>query len=387
MKHQYGRNFWLLCLSMFLFMTSFNIILPELNQFITDLGGGDKKGLIITLFTISAGISRPFSGKLSDTIGRRKVMMIGMGIGVVVCLLYPLSFSVPFFLFLRLLHGFSAGFLPTGATALVTDILPANRRGQGMGIYGTFISLGIGVGQAVGSPVKSAIGMNNLFLVACLISIASGLILFMVKESLVEMQRFRPGLLKVGWKDVFEPSVLPSAMVMFLSASCSGIIFVITPDISGFLGLENKGWFFMYYVFSTILVRLFTSGLSDKIGRRKTLFMGMMILITSMLMIGFAKDWQMYTAAAIVFGCATGISSPTLFAWTADLSHPQRRGVGSGTMFIALELGIMVGSFSTILLYDNTWDSVPIAFGFGSALALWAVLYLLWHLKRRESLT
>ena len=81
------KNFWILSCAMFLFMTSFNLILPELNTFITDLGGGNQKGLIITLFTISAAISRPFSGKLSDTIGRKKVMIIGIVICFIVSVL------------------------------------------------------------------------------------------------------------------------------------------------------------------------------------------------------------------------------------------------------------------------------------------------------------
>ena len=151
MFRQYNSNFWILCFTMLLFMTSFNLIIPELNDFITNLGGEGQKGLIISIFTISAGLSRPFSGKLSDKIGRKKVMIIGLIISFLVSLLYPLSLSVHFFLMLRFLHGFSAGFLPTGATALVTDLLPSDRRGKGMGIWGTFISLGIGVGQATGS--------------------------------------------------------------------------------------------------------------------------------------------------------------------------------------------------------------------------------------------
>ena len=57
---------------MLFFMTSFNLIIPELNDFITKLGAPDKKGLIITLFTISAAISRPFSGKIADLVGRKQ---------------------------------------------------------------------------------------------------------------------------------------------------------------------------------------------------------------------------------------------------------------------------------------------------------------------------
>jgi MFS family permease len=124
----YDKNFWLICLSMFFYMASFNLILPELNGFITNLGGADNKGLIITLFSISAGISRPFSGKLSDTIGRKRVIYFGILISFIMALLYPLSYSVLFFLILRFLQGFSACFAPTGSTSLVTDLIPAESR-------------------------------------------------------------------------------------------------------------------------------------------------------------------------------------------------------------------------------------------------------------------
>ena len=381
------KNFWILSCAMFLFMTSFNLILPELNTFITDLGGGNQKGLIITLFTISAAISRPFSGKLSDTIGRKKVMIIGIVICFIVSLLYPLSFSIWFFLLLRFLHGFSAGFLPTGATALVTDILPKESRGRGMGIWGTFISLGIGVGQSLGDWLFRLFGMNNLFIFAAIISLIAALLIAYVKETLEKQQKFKLHHLSIRVQDVFEPSVLPAAFVMFLTASCSGIIFVLTPDISDYLGINNKGWFFGIYVISTIVIRLFTSSLSDKIGRRKTLLIGVVLLIVSMFLIGTAHDLTAYTTAAVLFGVATGITSPTLFAWTADLSHKDRRGVGSGTMFIALELGIMLGSISTIFTYNNHFETIYIGFSFGILMAVLAAAYLIWHLSKRKSLT
>ncbi len=372
---------------MFLFMTSFNLVIPELNNFISELGGADYKGLIISIFTISAGISRPFSGKLADTIGRKKVMLIGVIVSFIVSLLYPLSFSVWFFLLLRFFHGFSAGFNPTGATALVTDILPEDRRGMGMGIWGTFVSLGIGVGQVTGSYICKEIGINNLFMIAAGTAVLSGILVMLVSETLERRVKFSSNLLAIKSEDVLEPSVLPSAIVMFLTATCSGIIFVITPDMSGYLGSDNKGLFFGYYVVSTIIVRLFSARLSDKIGRRKTLIIGFTLLLASMLLIGFSRDLTSYITAAIIFGFATGVSSPTLFAWTADLSHPERRGVGAGTMFIALEAGIMVGSASTYLTYQNTLNSVPLPFITGAFMALVSIVYLIWHLKFRQSNT
>ena len=382
----YPRNFWIICLALLFFMISFNIILPEMNQFITNLGGINQKGLIITLFTISAAISRPFSGKLSDTIGRKKVMIFGMIVGVLVTLLYPLSGLVTF-LSLRFLHGFSAGFLPTGATALVTDILPPENRGVGMGVWGTFISAGIGVGQIIASWITLNWGLDVLFMVAASFGVISGIMVTLLKETLPNPQPFKWTLLKIKWNDVVEPSVIPAAIVMFCSAISTGLVFVVTPDICGFLGINNKGWFFGFYVISTVLIRLFVSGLSDKIGRRKTLIIGLSFMVISMSMIAFSATIEFFTISSIVFGISTGISSPTLFAWMADLSHEDRRGIGAGTLFIALEVGIMLGALSTLVTYNNAPDSILRVFIVGVSFSVLAIIYLIWHLHKRDSIT
>ncbi len=376
----YSKNFWALTFAMFLFMTSFNLIIPELNDYITALDGANYKGLIISLFTITAAVSRPFSGKLADTVGRKSTMYVGTIVCAGVTFLYPLSGTVLFFLTLRFLHGFSTGFLPTGATALITDILPSDKRGVGMGVFGTGISLGIGVGQFLGTPTSNIFGVNGMFIVSGILALISIWIISTVKETLQSPVPFKWSLLKLKKDEIIEKDVFPAATVMFLTASCSGILFVLSPDISVFLGIENKGWFFFFYVFSTILIRLTAGKVSDKIGRRQTLLIGTSILLISMLIIGFAKDTFWFTISSLIFGVATGINSPTLFAWMADLSPVHRRGIGSGTLFIALELGILFGSASTLFIYDNTFVSVEYVFIFAAVICSFALIYLIVHL-------
>ncbi|HLP56018.1 MAG TPA: MFS transporter [Fluviicola sp.] len=374
-----------MCLSMFFFTASFNLIIPELNGFITQLDGAHLKGLIIGLFTVSAGLSRPFSGKLSDHIGRKKVMFIGGFVCILVSLLYPISFSIWFFLLLRFLHGFSAGFFPTGATALVTDILPEETRGTGMGLWGTFISLGIGFGQGLSSITASQFGMNGLFFTASLLSVGSILLLVKVEETLVPVERFQSKQLLIKSDEIIERNVTPVAIIMFLSAICSGIIIVLSPEMSDFLHIPAKGWFFFWYVLSTIGIRLFAGKVSDKFGRRETLLVGMIILAISMVIIGFSHSTLWFTLSAILFGVATGISSPTIFAWTADLSPEHRRGIGAGTMFIALEAGVFFGSIMTNVLYNNKLNSVLYIFLVGAVMAFLCVVYLIWHMLNRKS--
>ncbi len=386
-KHKYSNNFWLMCIAIFLFTTSFNLLMPEFNAMISNLGGADLKGLSIILFTLSAGLSRPSAGKLSDFIGRKKVMYIGVVICILVSLSYVFASSLIIFLILRFFHGLCQGFFPTAATALMTDILPADRRGQGMAAFGTAISLGIGIGQGISTQLISTMGIQFIFSLSAALAFVAGILIYFMKETLPNAKAFKREQLKLKTNELFEKSVAPAAIVMFLSAFCSGLIFVITPDFSGYLGLENKGWFFMVYVSSTIIVRLISGGVSDKFGRKETLLFAMLLCFLSMVLLAFCETIFMYNICALIFGFATGISSPAIFAWTADLSHPQRRGIGAGTMFIALEFGILAGSASTLVTNHNTLASLRIVFLTGAISALLACVYLFLSIRNKKSLS
>ena len=379
---KYKKDFWLLSFIMFFFMLSFNLILPEMNGFISSLGGSEVKGSIIFLFSIAAGLSRPFAGKLADLIGRKRSVYIGLAIAIIASLSYAWVGALYLFFVLRFAHGLSAGFAPTGATALLTDMLPPGKKGAAMGLWGTFISLGIGVGQALGSYIFAHSNFNTLFMASAGFGVLALMLLSPIKETLPEQQAFRWRQLLIKWEDVVEPSVKPAALIMLLTAISSGLIFVLTPDYSAYLGIANKGYFFGIYVLSTIGIRLVFSSLSDRIGRRETMLIGCSLLVLSMTLLGFSDDIWSYSLAAAIFGLATGISSPTLFAWTADLSLPQRRGTGAGTLFIALEIGILVGSGLTFLFYKNTIESARtclfIAAGFGGV----ALLFLLLQMRK-----
>ena len=373
-----------MCWSLLAFMISFNLFIPELNQLISDLGGEHLKGWTFILFGITALIARPYSGKLSDTIGRKKVMYVGILFGVITTIFYPLVGLAGYFV-LRLSHGFSAGFLPTGSTALVTDLLPEDGRGVAMGIWGTFVSLGFGVGNFFSGMILELVGLQGLFLIAASFALLAGLLILGIKETLPNPQRFRFSHLKIKVVDVFEPTVLVPALMMFCAAVSTGIIFVTSSDISIYLGIENKGWFFLFYMGSTIFVRLFAGSLSDKIGRRESLIIGLSMLVISMALIMTAGEVIQYTIGAIFYGLATGVNSPTIMAWTADLSPEKRRGVGAGTVFMALEFAIILGSLLCLQFYDNSMESARNLYAISGSFGVFAIVYLIWHIKRFRS--
>ena len=193
------------------------MIVPDLYDYLTSLGGGEKKGYVIALFTVTAGLSRPFSGKLSDTIGRIPVMIFGAGVCFVVGFLYPLMGTVWAFFLLRFLHGFSTGFKPTGTSAYIADIVPQHRRGEAMGYSGLFGSIGMAAGPSFGPKISEAFGLETMFHISSVLALLSVLILIGMKETLVDKKRFHPRLLKIKKDEILEPRVFNPSLFFLLT--------------------------------------------------------------------------------------------------------------------------------------------------------------------------
>ena len=373
----YTLNFWLLCASSFLFFSSFSMILPELPDYLASLKGQEYLGLIVSLFTLSAAISRPFSGKLTDRWGRIPVMVVGATISGLAALIYPLTTTVFGFLLIRLLHGFSAGFKPTGTSAYVADIIPVHRRGEALGMLSMFGTIGMASAPILGSWIFLNYDINTLFYCSSLFSIGSVAILFGMKETLITKEPFKLSLLKIKREDLYEFSVLPPSVIMILTTFSFGTIITLSPNFSGFLGIENRGLFFSFFTGSSLLVRIIGGKLSDKYGRIAVLRFSTFWLFISMIVIGFSNNTTTYFVGAFMFGIGYGLNSPTLFAWAIDLSPVKNIGRGISTLFIFLEVGIGLGALITGSLYQGVNERFPFLFVGSALFSLLAFLLLL----------
>ena len=384
---RYNLQFWLLCLSSFLFFASFNMIIPELPSYLTKLGGGEYKGLIISLFTLTAMISRPFSGKLTDRIGRIPVMVFGAGVSIIIALLYPVTTSIVGFFILRLLHGFSTGFKPTGTVAYIADIVPDNRRGEAMGLSGVFGSIGMAAGPAIGGELVLRFSKDVMFYVSSGMAIMSVLILIGMKETLAKPQKFRWEFMQIHRNEIIDLKAIPPMVFLLFTVVSYGVVLTIIPDLTESLGFQNKGIFFSVFVAASIAVRVVAGRISDRFGREPVLVASSILIMPSMFMIGLATDQLMFFAGAVVFGIGSGINSPTVFAWTADLSDIRNRGKGMATMFIGLEAGIFAGAFISGWIYGNNLNNISMTFYFAAWMAGLALILLLgymYHLRRRR---
>lgn len=384
LSYKNNRQFWLLCISSALFFGSFNMMIPELPSYLESLGGGEYKGLIISLFTVTALLSRPFSGKLTDTIGRIPVMIFGAAIGVIAALLYPVMTTVSGFFILRLFHGLSTGFKPTATSAFVSDVVGPTERGEAMGVLGVFTSTGMALGPMIGSYSINYVGINGLFYISAVMSFMSVAVIFGMKETLEQKQKMRLGLLKVKFSDFYEKNVLPVAITFLLTTIPFGIILTLIPDLSDHLGIANRGSFYTVFVVSSITVRFFAGKFSDTYGRVPVLITSSLLIGISITIISFATSHFSFYLGGVIFGLAAGMNGPTIFAWNIDRSDENHRGRAMSTLYIFLEFGIGFGAAVSGFIHSNDPEMFKYAFGFGAVTAFMATAYLI-YFKITES--
>ncbi|MCS7004173.1 MAG: MFS transporter [Cytophagales bacterium] len=368
----YTFRFFMVCIGSFLFFVSFNMLIPELPSYLSKMGGESYKGFIIALFTVTAGLSRPFTGKLTDTIGRVPIMVTGTVFCMVCSSLYPFAEVVLGFLMLRLLHGFSTGFTPTGTTAYLADISAPHKRGEALSIQSFFSHLGMAVAPFSGSWIAQTYSLPALFGVSAVIAFIAFLMLGSMPETLHNKQRFTWKMLRISKTDLFEPHVLQPAVITLLTLYAFGVILTLIPDFSVSLGIANKGIFYVYYTLASLLSRLFGGRVSDIYGRKVVVKIGIIGMIVGLCVIAYANKPATLFLGAVVYGLGSGLNTPALFAWAIDRSSHLYRGRALATIYIFLETGIGSGAFLAGWLLNQTHQFAPafISAAFASVLAL-----------------
>ncbi len=121
--------------NLFVFL-SFQMIFPTLPLYVKSLGGSDAViGLVMGIFTAATLIARPTAGILLDRIGKKKVLLCGLGVFTVMVYLYGMVGSIALIILVRLGHGLGWGLAGTSTATIAAEIIPKSRFAEGMGWF------------------------------------------------------------------------------------------------------------------------------------------------------------------------------------------------------------------------------------------------------------
>ena len=366
-------------------MASFGMLLPELPGYLSARGAGHLIGWIVALFTIGAFLSRFVSGRLADLAGRKPVMLFGTAVTSLAGFAYvgvshveDVAVGVTGFLVVRLLHGMSTGFRPTGTSAFLTDIVPTERRGEALGYLGVAGNAGMALGPALGSWLAVDFGYDAMFLASSALGMAAYGMTWILPESL-------PNARPVSWSDlnVFKGGVLsksawPASIFLLPVAMAFGTFLTVTPDLVAGLGFVYKGSFNTIVVAASIGSRLVAGKASDRYGRVELLMVGALLLTVGMALFSMATSVPILLAAGIVYGISVGINMPAIFAWTIDLAPEGKAATALGTMLMALEIGIGVGAYVSGTWFASSPAVLLHLYGGCAFLGVVGFLFLAW---------
>jgi MFS family permease len=187
------RDFILILFANFFIFLGFQMTLPTIPLFVEELGGNDQLiGFVVGIFTFSALLLRPYAGHSLESKGRGFVYLLGLAIFVVSVGSFGFATSIAFLFVMRVIQGVGWGFSTTASGTIATDLIPANRRGEGMGYFGMAGNLAMAFGPSLGLAFTGMISFKQFFLICAGFGLIALMLSSRVKYKKVDQRQGKP---------------------------------------------------------------------------------------------------------------------------------------------------------------------------------------------------
>lgn len=336
-----------LFLVMFLVMVGFGIIIPVIPFYAEEIGANPTQlGLLMAVYSLMQLLFAPMWGRISDRIGRKPVMMIGI-LGLALSFfLMALSTELWMLFAARIIGGLlSSANMPT-VMAYVADITSEEDRGKGMGVIGASVGLGFIFGPAIGG-IFSQSSLNTPFYLAGASSLLTFfLVAFVLKESLSVEQRSGQSREKTSLLKAFNgPVSVLFILQLFVSLSLSGLeaTFAYFAAEKAGLGSVKLGYIFMIMGLAGAIVQGGLVGrLTKKYGEGVVIQTGVVISAIGFALILLIEGFGTAALFLTVFGIGNGLIRPSV---SSLLTKKSTAGHGSTTGLLSSfdSLGRIIG--------------------------------------------
>ncbi|MGG3450316.1 tetracycline resistance MFS efflux pump [Domibacillus aminovorans] len=332
---------------MFLVMVGFGIIIPVLPFYAENIGASPAQlGLLMAAYSVMQLLFAPMWGRLSDRIGRKSLILIGIFGLAISFFLMAISSALWMLFAARIIGGFLSSANMPAVMAYVADITTPEDRGKGMGVIGAAIGLGFIFGPAIGG-IFSKSSLSVPFYLAGASSILTFLIvLFFLKESLPIEKRGQQSTKKTSLMQAFSgPISILFFLQLFVSLSLAGLeaTFAYYAAQKAEIGIVELGYIFMIMGLAGAIVQGGLVGrLTKKYGEGLTIQLGILISAIGFGLILFVNSFATAAIFLTIFGIGNGFIRPSVSALITKVST---NGHGSATGMLSSfdSLGRIIG--------------------------------------------
>ena len=383
----WNRNYCKVMAANFSLFFAFYVLTPLLPLYLSEHFGATKDviGLVLSGYTITALVLRPFSGYFVDSFPRKTVLMISFGLFAIFFAGYLAASTLLLFLIVRTLHGGPFGALTVSNSTVAIDVLPSSRRTEGIGYYGLSNNLSMAIAPTVGVFVyKYTHSFELLFWIALIVAVCGWMVDATVTLPEKETVRNKQ---KLSWDRFF----LVQGWLIGLNMVAFGFSFGVLSNYLAIYGKEvmgitgGTGTYFMLCSIGLILSRL-QGGRALRKGRLThnagtgmvislvgyTLFILMPTLASL-----FTFHSSLFTAigfygSALLIGLGNGHMWPAFQNMTINVAKNSQRGTANSTILISWDIGmglgiLLGGVISELLGYSAAFWTVVVVNASGVA--------------------
>jgi DHA1 family tetracycline resistance protein-like MFS transporter len=358
-------------------LIGFGIVLPLLPAYAAEFSTSETAiGALVASFSLLQFLVAPWWGRLSDRIGRRPVILLGLASSALSYLLFALARDYWILLLSRVLAG-GLGATVNVSQAYLADITPPAGRARAMGMIGMAFGLGFIVGPALAAMTSHAGPMVPGMTAAGFCAFS----LFLGWRYLPETREHRPSSPRgpVPWGMTTAPY-----MVMLLSVVGFAVITVVFPlftsQVVG-LGRRETSMFFVLMGVSSAVVQGWLLGkLAPRVGERSLMVAGSLLLALGLATIPVAHSlgvrpsgqWTVFLLALVALSAGTGFVWPAVAALISRITAEEDQGRALGMLHSIASIARVMGPL--LIGFIGERGGFRAAFFSGAALALVAAL-------------
>jgi DHA1 family multidrug resistance protein-like MFS transporter len=356
----------LLFVTLFIVMLGFSILFPVEAYYIKSFGADERSmGVIITLYSLMQFIFSPIWGRLSDRIGRKPVIMIGLAGYAISMALFGASTHLWHLYVARALAGtLSSATLPT-AMAVVADATDAEHRTRGMGFLGAAFGLGVIFGPALGGMLSERGLWLPYFVTAGLAALNLLFVALLLPESLPPEKRGRKEAAPASRWAAFHRAIAAlyflSFIVSFSLAGLESTFGFLAADRLGLAARQVSYMFVLMGITGAFVQGYLIGKVTKRCGEVRAMQAGLLISSLGFAIIALSHQAWLSTLGLAVFAGGNGMIRPS----NASLIS-RRAKVGQGLAIGLLDsfdsMGRILGPIVGGLLFYRS-DALPFALG------------------------
>ncbi|MBM6751872.1 MFS transporter [Mediterraneibacter glycyrrhizinilyticus] len=351
-QKMYPKDIMLVLTATFFYMSSPMLVTPLITGFAENIGAtAAVMGFVGGLMNLVSLFCRPLAGNLADRLSKYKVSFIGGVFMTAACVGYVFAPNEAVLVISRIINGFGFACCSVCMSTWMSNMLPKEKVGSGMGVYGTMNALGMALAPAIGVSVYQRFGYRTAFVIALVFSAAIMIVIQFIgdkgepEETLTEEKKHF---------ELIDVRVIPISFIIMLFAIpyCATQSFLVTYTEVRKLTV-TVSMFFPFYAVVLIILRLTLRNLFDKLPFG--VFLGASCvceLIAILLLAVMRNNVMMFLAAAFLAG-GYGIMSSVCQSTAILLAGKEKRGLANSTYYIGLDLGMTLGPMIGGALYGG----------------------------------